>query len=213
MKKASGKSNLGIVKDYLEGNRPFVQVGYDPNLENGKRKEGEQWEDSQGRKWIWKNGSKRRVPKRAMIINEQRCKKCNMDVRWGNYLDDRVWPKTGYCYDCFVNFQTELKMMGMFEVYNELQDLKNERSILEDYKKKFEESQKFCQENQGKPVEFLEEDGSFERWEGVQDYTKILEDVTNDLVKINEGLAEINVKIKDYEEKYESAKSKRNNKK
>ncbi len=213
MKKASGKSNLGIVKDYLEGNRPFVQVGYDANLENNKRKEGEQWEDGQGRKWVWKNGSKRRVPKRATIINEQRCKKCNMDVRWGNYLDDRVWPKTGYCYDCFVNFQTELKMMGMFEVYNELQDLKNERSILEDYKKKFEESQKFCQENQGKPVEFLEEDGSFERWEGVQDYTKILEDVTKDLVKINEGLDEINAKIKDYEEKYESAKSKRNNKK
>jgi hypothetical protein len=136
-----------------------------------------------------------------------------MDVRWGNYLDDRVWPKTGYCYDCFINFQTELKMMGMFEVYNELQDLKNERSILEDYKRKFEESQTFCQKNQGKPVEFLEEDGSFERWEGVQDYTKILEDVTNDLVKINVGLAEINVKIKEYEEKYESAKSQRNNKK
>ena len=56
MKKASGKSNLGIVKDYLEGNRPFVQVGYDSNLENNKRKEGDQWEDSQGRKWIWKNG-------------------------------------------------------------------------------------------------------------------------------------------------------------
>ena len=213
MKKASGKSNLGIVKDYLEGNRPFVQVGYDANLENNKRKEGEEWEDGQGRKWVWKNGSKRRISKRATIINEQRCKCCNMDVRWGNYLDDRVWPKTGYCYDCFINFQTELKMMGMFEVYNELQDLKNERSILEDYKRKFEESQIFCQQNQGKPVEFLEEDGSFERWEGVQDYTKILEDVTNDLVKINVGLAEINVKIKEYEEKYESAKSQRNNKK
>jgi hypothetical protein len=213
MKRASGKSNLSIVKDYLSGERPFLQVGYDANLENNKRKEGDEWEDSQGRKWVWKNGSKRRISKRATIINEQRCKCCKMDVRWGNYLDDRVWPKTGYCYDCFINFQTELKMMGMFEVYNELQDLKNERSILEDYKKKFEESQKFCQQNQGKPVEFLEEDGSFERWEGVQDYTKILEDVTNDLVKINVGLAEINVKIKEYEEKYESAKSQRNNKK
>ena len=106
MKKASGKSNLGIVKDYLEGNRPFVQVGYDANLENDKRKEGEEWEDSQGHKWVWKNKSKRRVSKRATIINEQRCKTCNMDVRWGNYLDDRVWPKTGYCYDCFINFQS-----------------------------------------------------------------------------------------------------------
>jgi len=213
MKKASGKSNLGIVKDYLEGNRPFVQVGYDANLENNKRKEGEEWEDSQGHKWVWKNKSKRRVSKRSTIINEKRCKKCNMDVRWGNYLDDRVWPKTAYCYDCFINFQTDLKISGVFDVYNELQDLKNERSILEEYKRKFEESQKFCQENQGKPVEFLEEDGSFERWEGVQDYTKILEDVTKDLVKINDGLLEINTKIKEYEELYESAKSKRDNKK
>jgi len=213
MKKASGKSNLSIVKDYLSGERPFTTVGYDPNLENNKRKEGEEWEDSQGHKWIWKNGFKKRVPKRSTIINEQRCKKCNMDVRWGNYLDDRVWPKTTMCYDCFIDFQTDLKLSGVFDVYHELQDLKNERSILEEYKRKFEESQKFCHENQGKPVEFLEEDGSFERWEGIQDYTKILEDVTKDLAKINEGLMEINTKIKEYEELYESAKSKRNNKK
>lgn len=212
MKRASGKSNLGIVKDYLEGNRPFVQVGYDPNLNNAKRKEGEEWEDSQGRKWVWKNGVKRRVPKKAKIINEKRCKECNADVRWGNYLDDRVWPKTGMCYDCYIKFQTNLKFMGMFEVYNELQDLKNERGILEDYKKKFEESKKFCEENKDKDVTFLEEDGSFEKWDGNIDYNKILEDLTKDLDIVYKRLDELNSKIKEYEEKYESAKSKRDNK-
>ena len=212
MKKASGKSNLGIVKDYLEGNRPFIQVGYDPNLSNSTRKEGEEWEDSQGRKWIWKNGVKRRVPKKAKIINEQRCKGCNMDVRWGNYLDDRVWPKTGMCYDCYTKFQTDLKLMGMFEVYNELQDLRNERGVLEDYKKKFEESKQFCEENKDKPVTFLEEDGSFEKWDGNIDYNKILEDLNKDLDVVYKRLDELNVKIKEYEEKYESAKSKRYNK-
>jgi hypothetical protein len=212
MKRASGKSNLGIVKDYLEGNRPFIQVGYDPNLSNNTRKEGEEWEDSQGRKWIWKNGVKRRVPKKAKIINEQRCKGCNMDVRWGNYLDDRVWPKTGMCYDCYTKFQTDLKLMGMFEVYNELQDLRNERGVLEDYKKKFEESKQFCEENKDKPVTFLEEDGSFEKWDGNIDYNKILEDLNKDLDVVYKRLDELNVKIKEYEEKYESAKSKRYNK-
>lgn len=212
MKKASGKSNLGIVKDYLEGNRPFVQVGYDSNLENNKRKEGDEWEDAQGRKWVLKNGSKRRVPKRAKIINEQRCKECNMDVRWGNYLDDRVWPKTSMCYDCYINFQTNLKLIGMFEVYNELQDLRNERGILEDYKKKFEESKKFCEENKDKDITFLEEDGSFEKWDGNIDYKTILEDLNKDLDTVNKRLEELNVKIKEYEEKYESAKSQRNNK-
>ena len=58
MRKAQGKSNLAIVKDYVEGNRPFIQVGYDSNLNNSKRKEGEEWEDAQGNKWIWKNGTK-----------------------------------------------------------------------------------------------------------------------------------------------------------
>lgn len=212
MKKASGKSNLSIVKDYLSGERPFTTIGYDANLENNKRKEGEEWEDSQGRKWVWKNKIKRRVSKRATIINEQRCKTCNMDVRWGNYLDDRVWPKTGYCYDCFINFQTELKLMGMFDVYNELQDLKNERSILEDYKKKFEESKKFCEENKDKDVTFLEEDGSFEKWDGNIDYNKIFEDLIKDIGVIDIRLDELTPKIKEYEEKYESAKSQRNNK-
>ena len=212
IKLKTGKSNLDIVRSYLNGEKAFVQVGYDANLENNKRKEGDEWEDSQGRKWIWKNGNKRRISKRATIINEQRCKCCNMDVRWGNYLDDRVWPKTGYCYDCFIDFQTNLKLIGMFEVYNELQDLKNERGILEDYKKKFEESKKFCEENKDKDVTFLEEDGSFEKWDGNIDYNKIFEDLTKDIGVIDVRLEELNLKIKEYEEKYESAKSKRNNK-
>lgn len=212
IKLKTGKSNLDIVKSYLNGEKAFVQVGYDPNLSNNTRKEGEEWEDSQGRKWIWKNGVKRRVPKKAKIINEQRCKGCNMDVRWGNYLDDRVWPKTGMCYDCYTKFQTDLKLMGMFEVYNELQDLRNERGVLEDYKKKFEESKQFCEENKDKPVTFLEEDGSFEKWDGNIDYNKILEDLNKDLDVVYKRLDELNIKIKEYEEKYESAKSKRYNK-
>ena len=71
MKRATGKSNLNIVRDYVAGNRPFIQVGYDPNLNNSTRKEGEEWEDGQGNKWIWKNGSKIKVPKIAKIIIEK----------------------------------------------------------------------------------------------------------------------------------------------
>ena len=72
MKRATGKSNLDIVKDYVEGNRPFIQVGYDPNLNNSKRKEGEEWEDGQGNKWVWKNGTKRKVSKLGQIKIQQR---------------------------------------------------------------------------------------------------------------------------------------------
>ena len=212
MKKATGKSNLSIVKDYLSGERPFLQVGYDPNLNNNVRKEGDEWEDSQGRKWIWKNKSKRRVPKRSTIINEQRCIHCNMDVRWGNYLDDQVWPKTKLCYDCFVKNETDLKISGNWDNFNKLRELKNEKSMLIDYKVKFEETYTWCLNAKDKPVKFLEEDGKFEQWSGNADYTKILDDVSRDLEIINKRLSELDNIIDPLELKYESAKSKRNNK-
>jgi hypothetical protein len=212
MKRASGKSNLDIVKDYVDGNRPFVQVGYDPNLDNAKRKEGEEWEDGQGRKWVWKNGSKRRVPKRASIVIEQRCKCCNMDVRWGSYLDDRTWPKSGLCYDCFVNEETRLKQLGIWDTFNKIRELKNVKSAILDYKNKFEEAKKWLDTNEGKPVEFFQEDGEVERWSGVGDTSQIRENLDKDLAAIYERLKTIDQEIVELETKYESAKLKRDNK-
>lgn len=206
------KSNIEIVKDYYEGNRPFIQIGYDSNLENTARKEGEIWEDSKGKKWIWKNGLKRRLPKKATIIVEQRCKECNADVRWGNYLDLRVWSKTKMCYDCFNKSETKMKIDGVWEIFNQLRDLRNEKDFLLDYKKKFEETKKWCEDNQGKPIEFFNEDGSVEKWEGKEDLTKILNDVNTDLEKVNTRLSEIDGVISDLEKKYESAKPSGNNK-
>lgn len=213
MKRAIGKSNLSIVQDYLEGNRPFVQVGYDPNLENAKRKEGEQWEDGYGNKWIMKNGYKKRLPKRATIVNEQRCKHCNADIRFGNYLDDQVWPKTQLCYDCFIEEETNLKIMGVWKEFNELRDIRNEKAMLNDIKQKFEETKHWCEQHkEGRPVTFVEEDGTTEVWEGKEDYSKIYNDVTADLKVVYERLAVIDERIKELEAIYESAKSKRNNK-
>lgn len=212
MKRAQGKSNLEIIKDYLDGNRPFVQVGYDSNLDNAKRKEGEEWEDSQGRKWVFKNGSKRRVPRKATLINKQVCKQCNADVRWGNYLDARVWPKTHLCYDCFTKNETQMKIDGTWEYFDKIRELKNEKSAILDYKKKFDETLNWCKQNENKPLEFINEDGSIEKWENSDGLEKIKEDVTKDLDFINARLAEIDGFITDLEQKYESAKSKRYNK-
>jgi len=207
MKKTAGKSNLSIIKDYVNGERPFIQVGYDPSLESSDRKEGEEWEDSLGRRWVMKNGYKKRLPKKATIINEKRCTCCNMDTRWGNYLDDRVWPKTGLCYDCFIDNETKLRIKGVWEDYNKLRELKNVKAYLVDHKQKFEEAKKWCEDHKDDPVTFMEEDGSTETWEGKQDYTKILEDVTDDLKKVNERLSNIDDEILELTKKCDEAMS------
>ena len=211
MKRANNKTNIEIIRDYYEGNRPFVQIGYDDNLNNSARKEGEEWTDLQGKKWVWRDGRKRRMPKKATVVLEQRCKECKGDVRWGNYLDERIWKRTHLCYDCFTNIETKMKIDGTWEVFNKMRDLKNEQAFLKDYKQKFEETEKWCLDRRGKPLEFLNEDGSTEKWESTDDLDKILSDVTADLERVNNRLTEVDKELQDLIQQYESAKSKRNN--
>jgi len=197
MKKASGKSNLSIVRDYLDGNRPFIQVGYDPNLENSKRKEGEEWEDSQGNKWIWKNGSKRRVSKFAQIKVEQRCSICNADIKFGNYLDDKVYPKTGRCYDCNIIFDSKLKIIGAFQDYEKYKIYKSMLSEMNDFKQQMEESISYLESDNSLPkLQYFNEDGSQEFWTDDTDMkNKVLTDLKKDLVNVNDRIEELNKKI------------------
>ena len=200
MKRASGKSNLDIVKDYVEGNRPFVQVGYDPNLNNSKRKEGEEWEDGQGNKWIWKNGSKRKVSKLANIKIEQRCSICNADMKFGNYLDDRFYPKTGKCYDCSISFDSKLKALGVFADYEKYKIYNSLLSEMKDFKKNITESIEYLEKNTDNKLQFFNDDGSQEFWTDdtdkvqkvLSDLKKDLQDVEDNIKKANEELVKIN---------------------
>ena len=205
MKKASGKSNISIVRDYFDGNRPFVQVGYDPNLDNGKRKEGEIWEDSQGNKWMWKNGSKRKVPKLAQIKIEQRCNICNADTKWGNYLDQKVYPKTGRCYDCNIAFDSKLKILGVFEDYEKHKIYKSMLSEMNDFKQQMTESLTYLESDSSLPkLQYFNEDGSQEFWTDDTDMkSKVLTDLKKDLINVVERIDELNTKISEL--KYDSS--------
>ena len=190
MKRASGKSNLDIVKDYVEGNRPFVQVGYDPNLNNSKRKEGEEWEDSQGNKWIWKNGSKRKVSKLANIKIEQRCSICNADMKFGNYLDDRFYPKTGKCYDCSISFDSKLKSLGVYADYERYKIYNNMLSEMNDFRKNIIDSIEYLEKNPDKKLQFFNDDGSQEFWtDDTNQIEKVLSDLKSDLKDVEENIS------------------------
>lgn len=200
MKRASGKSNLDIVKDYVEGNRPFIQVGYDPNLNNSKRKEGEEWEDGQGNRWIWKNGTKRKVSKLSNIRIEQRCSICNADMKFGSYLDDKFYPKTGKCYDCTISFDSKLKVLGVYADYEKYKIYNSLLSEMKDFRKNITESIEYLEKNTDKKLQFFNDDGSQEFWTDdtdkiqkvLSDLKKDLQDVEDNIKKANEELAKIN---------------------
>jgi len=201
MKRAKNKSNIEIVKGYLAGERPFTQVGWVPDFK--KRKEGETWTDAQNKSWIFKGGRKKRVNKSVKINPDDvrlRCKDCQMDVKWGNYLDDRVFYKSGRCYDCLIKFETKLKRDGEFRHYEQVKIFKNQKGFCLDLKGKLEDTIKYL-ENSNEDIVYINEDGSKDVW---KDTTKgqVLEDAKRDyqecldaLVRIDEQLE----KLKKYE--------------
>jgi len=190
IKLKTGKSNLDIVKSYIDGERAFVQVGYDENSQLSSRKEGEEWEDSQGKTWIKQNGVKKRVSKKSIINIEQKCSICEADMKWGNYLDQRVYPRCGKCYDCSIIFDDRLKLLGVFNEYARYTVFKNQLSKLNDIKSKLQESIDYL-ENYDSSLKYYNSDGTHEVWtDNTDTREKVLTDLRKDMTEVDDRLKE-----------------------
>jgi len=183
MKKASGKSNINIVRDYLSGERPFVQVGYSPESEKYViRKEGEKWTDSSGKKWIQTGYGKQSDTPLMDMVREatiQCCTTCKRDIRWGNRYDQKMFAKTQKCYDCLMEEETMLRIKGKFKLYEAKKLLENEISYLTDVKDKIKSSKEYLKDN--KVITFVNSNGLVEEWKN-EARTELLREMQKDWV-------------------------------
>ena len=62
MRTKTGKSNIEIVRSYLNNERPFTQVGFVGD-KHKYRKNGERWKDNNNIEWEKKDNSKVKVTK------------------------------------------------------------------------------------------------------------------------------------------------------
>ena len=190
MKRASDKSNLSIVRDYVEGNRPFIQLGYDSNTELLNRKEGETWEDSKGSTWIKEGGVKKRLSKLGKINIEQKCDICDANIKFGNYLDQRVYARCGKCYECSVVFDSRIKLLGKFNDYAKYYAFSAEYSKLKDFKTKILESIEYL-ENYDPELKYFNEDGTYEVWtDNTDNRNKVLNDLKKDIIEVERQISE-----------------------
>jgi len=195
MKKASGKSNLAIVRDYLNGERPFIQVGYTADSDFASRKEGEIWEDANGKKWIKKNGTKRainNVSSSTIESTKRHCKDCNMDIRWGNRYDEILYNKTGRCQECLAKFETKLRVEGKYDDYEQNKLLRNQLSQAKEFRTKVQESYDFVSSHQ--KISFPNGDGTLDEWT-IERRENILKDLKADLKKIDKQILKIEKKL------------------
>ena len=178
---ARRKWTLETIGQVLDGEQPFIQVGYTPKPK--KHKEGDTWTDVHGITWKQLNGARIQVNEKADLIRDsikRICSKCGQNIDFScDKLDEKVWPKTGLCFDCLQVEEFELRVLGKYEDYENMK-LRNDS---------------------GKMSQVMA-DGEVMTWTGKSNPQWLI-DAENDLIKVNEELkkmdkeiAELEVKIK-----------------
>ena len=196
MKKRSktGMSNIDIVKNYLSGTRPFLQIGYTDDLK--ERKDGEMWQSANGQTWIFKDGVKKAISKPTKFIDLVRlqCGDCKKNMKlFNNRLDDKIFPKTGRCIDCQIKFEDNLKRLGKYDVYEKLKIFNNQKSFCVSLKDKLEETIRYL-ENSDNKIKYMNEDGSQEYWTDTN-REKILDGARKELKECLQALDDINQRL------------------
>jgi hypothetical protein len=166
MKHGKNTSNIEMVKNYLDGTRPFVQVGY-KGIEDVTPKEiGEIWTDSAGKTWKQTNyGKSSHTPVMDMIRKETNvhCSDCKKEIRWGTKQDEKMFAKTGRCLDCLSIYETQLKLTGKWAAYEQKKLFENELSYIDDVRAKIKDGLDYTKANH--TLTFVNSNGLVEEWD------------------------------------------------
>lgn len=185
------KSNIDILKDYVAGIRPISIFGY-TGQQYVKRNVGDQWTDVKGVTWEQKEIGPVRVNKMAEAVREARgidkCKKCQKEIRWGGRVDHILHRKTGICADCLIEYETKLRIVGVYTDYEVMKMSSNELGIMKDVKAKISEVLKFFQTEQGDVTMLCNSEGFTERWKNTN-RDKIIKDAKRDLKLVRQRIA------------------------
>lgn len=87
------------------------------------RKEGDVWEDVNGKQWTIKNGIRQSVTKLDDAKTPWWCPKCSKPMN--HRFDIKFWRIRGHCMDCNIKFETELRRQGKWEAYERSVMLQN----------------------------------------------------------------------------------------
>lgn len=92
------------------------QTGY--NKSSGRYKEGDVWTES-GKEWTIKNGIKQNITKLDAAKKALRiplaCPKCGGSMK--HHLHKKMYKIHGFCFDCTLEYEAELRKVGLFKKY------------------------------------------------------------------------------------------------
>jgi ribosomal protein L37AE/L43A len=87
-----------------------IVVGWRPEHQ-AERKEGETWVDAEGKEWIKKDGTIRKINKLDATRTPLFCPSC--DRTMNHRLDTKFWRIRGHCFQCQVKEETKIRAQGV----------------------------------------------------------------------------------------------------
>jgi hypothetical protein len=173
-----------IKKDYHA--KTVEGVGYQKVFE--ERKEGDVWEED-GKTWTIQNGIKQTVSKldkvRKSVTKPLHCPNCNSIMN--NHLHNKMWKIHGMCYDCVINMENDLRIMGKFDAYERAMLTGNLQAWVSDMQLMLEEDLK-------SKATYITEQGDIEDWGSNTELQrqKLMETMQEYLEQVSEAINKLN---------------------
>lgn len=159
------------------GDRTAILAGWDKATED--HKEGDSWEDADGRRWTIKNGIKQSITKldriKSLAIMPLLCPGCKKPMAV-NDINKKMYGIHQMCLDCVIDMEAKIKQEGQWDEYAKNIMNSNKNASLEDFEKAVE---MWMQEKDT----FVSESGEVESWQG-GDKQKIYEEIKANLEKL-----------------------------
>lgn len=163
LKKEFKKSDVQRLRNLMTGNsneRTVSGVGYEKQQE--EYNEGDEWIDAEGRKWTIKNGIKQNITKfdeaKKTVTLPLFCPCCNQIMKHKN--DKLFYIQYNRCFNCQIDFETELKIKGLWEEWQKTIHNSDIDHMIKEYSIWSDE----IAEDENKS--YITEDGDIERWIG-----------------------------------------------
>ena len=141
LNKEFSERDIKRMRNIVSGNtaeRTRVQAGFEQ--QKVKYGEGDIWEEG-GKMWTIKNGLKQTVTKhdklREMVNMPLKCPECDRALK-STRLNKKMWPIHNKCFDCVVEYETHLRVIGKYEEYEKNLMNANKNSFVTDYEQAVE---------------------------------------------------------------------------
>ena len=178
-----------LIIDTVFGRTDENQKTFGYEKETDKQREvGDTWVDADGKEWEQKDGYKITVSQmdevRQYLDKLNNCQSEDCDTIQYSNADKKIIRKTGMCVTCLRKFEQGLKDDGTYPFYEDYKITNNQLSYVIDLKAQFEEGLRAVSQT----MEFINEDGTIQKWHYDIDVETVKEDLQNDIDGATEAI-------------------------